>query len=727
MFGQVDANGNPVNGTNEVSSTRVNKTDAAGWNANAGNRVSKLGYFGKKLGPNMMLKVMAGDEIAARTDYYYTGQPDNNVPNNILSSIVSSLFSSLSYGASSTNLYGTATNITTNINTTPGEFGTFLNNQNTNTDATPQAYMNVLFFDENFNFVPYDNVTGLGSYALRVTYSGDGQRILPQISKAPKNGYAFVYLSNESKTFVYFDNFEVTHVRGRLIEENAYYAYGLKIAGISSKAFDAPKNPCGYQADYSEFDDETQWNEFALRNYDPQIGRFVQADPYDQFPSPYTGMGNDPVNKVDPSGGWVFSAVPLIEHGAWAIGGAVAGTVIAWATSGWNANAMKQGAGIGFGAGLGASFVSWSTVGSAIGNAGSWVGNLFQQQPNWWILYEGQKAIFYEGKFGNQSKEIERYKASSGIITYKDPAGKKIDTDYRNSKYQFTKVKVNEDGEEKEISVGPIPEGNYSINLSLDPNRDWQLDKKGNSIPGTGIEQIGTNYPNWGTIRARLEIDPGTNTKGRDYFYFHNSRKGYSHGCVETEGNVFRKLYEYRKNGNPKIRLKVSYGSKINQLMAVLINKHFITTLLILSCLSVKAQDKVCIRLAENVYKKNFVTGDTIKFTVESIIKDTIHYHLEVLMHDGKEWIYSPYYTRYFNFELPYSKMVKMFSSKLPIIFSQDYKQQSKILLYHEIAKFYFVVEKQEKYRRLIRFRIHALEECSFIYSNSFYFARIKE
>ena len=166
---------------------------------------------------------------------------------------------------------------------------------------------------------------------------------------------------------------------------------------------------------------------------------------------------------------------------------------------------------------------------------------------------------------------------------------------------------------------------------------------------------------------------------------------------------------------------------KINQHMAVLIkiNKQFITILVILSCLSVKSQDKVCISLAENVCKKNFVIGDTIKFAVENILNDTIHYHLEVMMHDGNEWIYSPYYTKYFNCELSYLKMVKMFSSKLPITFSQDYKNQSKILLHHQIAKFYFVVEKQEKYKRLIKFRVNALEGCKFIYSNSFYFAQI--
>jgi hypothetical protein len=35
------------------------------------------------------------------------------------------------------------------------------------------------------------------------------------------------------------------------------------------------------------------------------IGRFLSPDPYGQFYSAYTGMGNNPVNLVDPSGGYV--------------------------------------------------------------------------------------------------------------------------------------------------------------------------------------------------------------------------------------------------------------------------------------------------------------------------------------------------------------------------------------------------------------------------------------
>src|SRR5690606_37142638 len=117
--------------------------------------------------------------------------------------------------------------------------------------------------DENFNFVAHDGVTGLGSNAWRVTASGDNQAFSQQINKAPKNGYAFVYLSNESKTPVYFDNFEVTHIRGRLIEENAFYPFGMKIRGISAKAFDKTDNMYGYQGEFSEHGDETGWDEFA--------------------------------------------------------------------------------------------------------------------------------------------------------------------------------------------------------------------------------------------------------------------------------------------------------------------------------------------------------------------------------------------------------------------------------------------------------------------------------
>jgi RHS repeat-associated protein len=68
-------------------------------------------------------------------------------------------------------------------------------------------------------------------------------------------------------------------------------------------------NKAGYQGSYSDFEEELGLNDFDLRTYDPQIGRWLQPDPYDEFSSPYVGMGNDPANNVDPSGGFIWDAI----------------------------------------------------------------------------------------------------------------------------------------------------------------------------------------------------------------------------------------------------------------------------------------------------------------------------------------------------------------------------------------------------------------------------------
>lgn len=66
-----------------------------------------------------------------------------------------------------------------------------------------------------------------------------------------------------------------------------------------------------YQGQYAERDEETGWNHFELRQYDPVIGRWTTRDPFKQYWSPYNGMGNNPVSGVDPDGGFET------KFGAW--------------------------------------------------------------------------------------------------------------------------------------------------------------------------------------------------------------------------------------------------------------------------------------------------------------------------------------------------------------------------------------------------------------------------
>lgn len=99
---------------------------------------------------------------------------------------------------------------------------------------------------------------------------------------------------------VYFDDLKVTHELSDIVAGADYYPFGLKMDGreITREDF-----RFGYQGQFAEEDEQTGWNSFELRMYDPVIGRWVSTDPYGQFWSPYVAFGNNPVNRIDPDGG----------------------------------------------------------------------------------------------------------------------------------------------------------------------------------------------------------------------------------------------------------------------------------------------------------------------------------------------------------------------------------------------------------------------------------------
>jgi RHS repeat-associated protein len=125
--------------------------------------------------------------------------------------------------------------------------------------------------------------------------------------KITKNGYLYVYCSNESQVDVFFDNLQVIHTRGQILEETHYYPFGLTMAGISSKALN------GAVENRRKFNDGTErstdfdlsWDETDCRTYDPQIGRFLQIDPLSEISdhlSPFVYASNNPVLRNDPFG-----------------------------------------------------------------------------------------------------------------------------------------------------------------------------------------------------------------------------------------------------------------------------------------------------------------------------------------------------------------------------------------------------------------------------------------
>lgn len=256
----------------------------------------------RRIGTSKVLRVMAGDNIEVGVmSYYAQNSPDNNVPNQPVNQILSQLVNAFLGSATTVvpNGHGNLLQSTSNgtvLNTQDISSFISTNQSNNPSSQVPKAYLNYVLFDDNFKMV-----TG---GALRVSQPDAITPLAAQLS-ITKNGYVYVYPSNESPTDVYFDDLIVKHTTGHLLQEDSYYPFGLSIRALSSKALNREKNNYLFNGieKLSEFDLEIY--DAFYRNLDPQIGRWWQRDPASEkyaSHSPYNLSGNNPINYSDPLG-----------------------------------------------------------------------------------------------------------------------------------------------------------------------------------------------------------------------------------------------------------------------------------------------------------------------------------------------------------------------------------------------------------------------------------------
>jgi RHS repeat-associated protein len=291
-----------------INSTRIAKP--AGFDTDTSNHyVSGLNASSSvnlRIGPTIILKVMAGDSVSASTYAWYSGAVQAPSGPSLLNSLVPMLATG-SIGASAGHLaLSEQSSLNSVLDNNLPAFLSYKDGQYNS--ASPKAFLNWAFFDDRFNYVEG------GVTQVPVITGGEYKQVLTANlpMTMPKNGYLYIYVSNESPQYVYFDNVTIQDHRGPLLEETHYYPFGLPQSGISDQAIKSnyAQNKHKYndkELQSNEFSDGTSLQEydFGARFQDPQLGVWHGIDPLAETNShwsPYIYGLDNPIRNIDPDG-----------------------------------------------------------------------------------------------------------------------------------------------------------------------------------------------------------------------------------------------------------------------------------------------------------------------------------------------------------------------------------------------------------------------------------------
>lgn len=278
----------------------------------------------RQVGTAVMLRVMAGDkfELGVNT-FFETALPENDdivSGTTLFGSLASTLLGGSTYEGVPISELSENTAIINSALTNPANASIYEQLINDNTDSTiPAAHLTYLLFDEQFNLVA-ENSGAIQFGSVPGTWNVIGTNGQVEVAQ---NGYVVAYISSRSKLrYVWGDKFTLKMFRGKLLEENHYYPFGLTLS--SQSANPAEHNDMLYNSkelQRKEFTDAIgnksglEVYDYGARMMDPQLGRWWQVDPHagSYFSkSPYSYALNNPVLYNDLDG---RDAVKVVSSG----------------------------------------------------------------------------------------------------------------------------------------------------------------------------------------------------------------------------------------------------------------------------------------------------------------------------------------------------------------------------------------------------------------------------
>jgi len=278
-----------------TSVARLNATDAA-----------------RQVGPSITLKVNAGDKLNLMAKSYYQSNNASYSRYAISQALVNMLVSGLinpaglngatlnaATEAANTQMFGSPANYTA----TMGAISPYT--YTTTTDGSPKAYLVWTLFDSEFNLVKSS------SGMLRVPATANATQTLSQLNiQMDRSGYFYAYLVNESPMNVYFDNFQVVHNTGPVLEENQYYPFGMLNTQLAAQSISKPINFYKYNGKELQKDLNLEWLDYGARFYDPVLGRWHSEDPLAEKYwrlSSYNYCRDNPIGFIDPDGRDIYN------------------------------------------------------------------------------------------------------------------------------------------------------------------------------------------------------------------------------------------------------------------------------------------------------------------------------------------------------------------------------------------------------------------------------------